>query len=601
MKISKLNTLRISCMTLLAAMIAACSSEDSVIEAGQPAKAEGIPFTATISMDGASTRTTLTEAKDGSDKDIFTVEWNQNDKVELIYQVSGVTKTATANVDAVDNSTRVATISATLSEIPENGVVVTLRYPASSLDATTHDFDPAKLKAQTGTLAGLGAYDWREGTGTLSVSGSTVTLSANVKMESKVAIWKLSPKAGGSAINAKRFYIKNASGDVLAGTASTIATTNTVYLALQPFASQKIFMEASDGTNSYDFLKDGVAFAKNTYYQSEVTMTSNPSSKLVPLTLEALTGGSIYVHAEFTISYSVDDGASVEISAGNGENISVTAGQKVSFYSTNSALAKSGNGLLSYTYIKPNIQCYVYGNVMSLIDDGDSGFANDKTISADLALTGLFLSADKLINHPTRCILLPATTLASRCYQYMFYGCSSLTTAPDLPAKKMASQCYNDMFRDCNSLTTAPDLPATELASGCYNYMFSGCSSLTTAPDLRATELASSCYAYMFSGCSSLTTAPDLPATTLAPTCYYHMFEGCTKLNYLKCLATNISAEKCLLSWLNDAGTADGCERKVYVKSSMLNVGTEDSDGQWRLATSGTDEKRWTLDTYVEP
>ena len=84
----------------------------------------------------------------------------------------------------------------------------------------------------------------------------------------------------------------------------------------------------------------------------------------------------------------------------------------------------------------------------------------------------------------------------------------------------LASYCYNNIFNGCTSLTTAPELPATTLADGCYANMFQGCSSLTTAPALPATTLAESCYSNMFRGCSSLTTAPALPATTLANNCY---------------------------------------------------------------------------------
>ena len=50
----------------------------------------------------------------------------------------------------------------------------------------------------------------------------------------------------------------------------------------------------------------------------------------------------------------------------------------------------------------------------------------------------------------------------------------------------------------------------------CYEYMFQGCTSLTTAPVLPATTLANSCYYYMFNGCTSLTQSPELPDTTLA-------------------------------------------------------------------------------------
>ena len=127
--------------------------------------------------------------------------------------------------------------------------------------------------------------------------------------------------------------------------------------------------------------------------------------------------------------------------------------------------------------------------------------------------------------------VLPATTLVERCYGGMFYGCTSLTTAPELPATTLASECYRDMFHDCTALTTAIELPATTLARECYGAMFQGCTSLTTAPELPATTLAKYCYNSMFSGCTSLTTAPSvLPATTLAGNCYYGMFSGCTSL-----------------------------------------------------------------------
>ena len=174
---------------------------------------------------------------------------------------------------------------------------------------------------------------------------------------------------------------------------------------------------------------------------------------------------------------------------------------------------------------------------------------------------------------------LPATVLAESCYYYMFLNCYSLTTAPELPATELAKSCYNSMFSRCYSLTTAPKiLPATELAEKCYSYMFNKCESLTTAPELPATTLANSCYSYMFRDCISLTTAPELPATTLAKSCYnsmfwncnslitapelpatiltedcyQYMFEYCTSLNYIKCLATDISATGCTNGWVDE-------------------------------------------------
>ena len=144
---------------------------------------------------------------------------------------------------------------------------------------------------------------------------------------------------------------------------------------------------------------------------------------------------------------------------------------------------------------------------------------------------------------------LPATTLKDYCYSRMFYGCTSLTEAPELPAKTLANNCYYYMFSGCTSLTTAPELPATTLAERCYSQMFNGCSSLTEAPELPATTLAPWCYAAMFNECRSLAKAPELPATTLVEGCYSNMFFTCGNLNYIKCLATDISANSCTEYW----------------------------------------------------
>ena len=173
----------------------------------------------------------------------------------------------------------------------------------------------------------------------------------------------------------------------------------------------------------------------------------------------------------------------------------------------------------------------VKGNVMSLLYGDD--FKGEDTLEYDGQLTCLFYDYDGektcgVLN--AKDLSLPATTLASSCYGYMFQGCTSLTTAPELPATTLASSCYGSMFQGCTSLVTAPELPATTLASRCYSYMFNSCTALTTAPELPATTLASGCYNGMFYGCTSLVTAPELSATTLASTCYSYMFNGCTSL-----------------------------------------------------------------------
>ena len=68
-------------------------------------------------------------------------------------------------------------------------------------------------------------------------------------------------------------------------------------------------------------------------------------------------------------------------------------------------------------------------------------------------------------------------SVVSYAFSEMFWGCTSLTKAPFLNATTLAQRCYMYMFRD-TSLTKAPELSATTLADGCYVGMFYGCRSL---------------------------------------------------------------------------------------------------------------------------
>ena len=212
-----------------------------------------------------------------------------------------------------------------------------------------------------------------------------------------------------------------------------------------------------------------------------------------------------------TLEYSTDtktwntwDGTEIS-SAGSKLYLRGTGNTKITGDSNNYKFVFTGTG---------NLKIACKGNIENLLDY--------ETVSAG--------------GHPT---------MAEYCYRYMFEGCTSLTTAPELPATTLANSCYNNMFKDCTALTTAPALPATTLDTSCYRYMFNGCTSLTTAPALPATTLANSCYESMFQGCISLTTAPALPATTLANSCYRSMFYGCTSLTTAPALPVTTLAEYC--------------------------------------------------------
>lgn len=292
-----------------------------------------------------------------------------------------------------------------------------------------------------------------------------------------------------------------------------------------------------------------------------------------PLTLEASVAGAVVTFdnkATGPVTYKVNGGTAQTIASGTSSNITLTdIGDKVEFFGNNTVYGHSSSDSSS---ISCSENCYVYGNIMSLINS--TGYETANTLTGSYAFAFFFHNNTKLKNKSGADLLLPATTLSEGCYRDLFSGCTGLTSAPSLPAINLAEHCYNAMFSGCTSLTAAPALPATTLERDCYISMFSNCTSLTVAPDLPATTLKTYCYDNMFSGCTSLTTAPILPATTLVDYCYVTMFQGCSNLSSVICYARNISATNCTKNWLKGVAT-----NGTFTKASSMTGWTSGEDG----------------------
>ena len=278
---------------------------------------------------------------------------------------------------------------------------------------------------------------------------------------------------------------------------------------------------------------------------------------ITPLTIEALTAGTVKVQSPKSgMQYTLNGGTKTPMTESPTE-ITVAVGDKVAFYGNGTSIT-SYNGTI-ITGSGNGFTCKVYGNIMSLVDE--TGFATAKTLSESSTFYGLFYENTTLTDASG--LLLPAETLASSCYYYMFRGCTGLTTAPALPAETLAESCYNQMFRGCTSLTTAPALPATQLATSCYRSMFMGCTALTTAP--------------------------VLPATQLIENCYYQMFINCSKLATVTCLATSgINTNSSTDNWLRNAGTDQSVTTKTFNAASPVNWPTNSVSGipsGWTLVT----------------
>ena len=241
-----------------------------------------------------------------------------------------------------------------------------------------------------------------------------------------------------------------------------------------------------------------------------------------PFTIEAIEEGDVILNIDsreaVSLEYSINQGDKQKTTIEDTVIVKLKKGDKMELFGDNGKAP----------YIQATPKCYIYGNVMSLLSS--TTFCELSTIESPHAFMGMFMGNTNIMLHDSKELLLPAKRLSRKCYMFMFDGCTSLTTAPELPAKILAESCYEGMFQGCTSLATAPELPAPVLAEGCYSGMFAGCTSLTTAPELPAMRMEKACYRAMFADCANLSKAPELPAMQLAKKCYAEMFYNCPNL-----------------------------------------------------------------------
>ena len=315
----------------------------------------------------------------------------------------------------------------------------------------------------------------------------------------------------------------------LTATLAPDATDKTV-----TWSSDKPAIASVDATGKVTAVAVGTATI--TAKAGDKTATCTVTVNNAMLTMEALTSGTIVIKKpRMGMKYRKNNETKVTISSTDDVTIDVVAGDKVAFCGDGTSITSYYTSDSDFTSISGGTaDVKVYGDIMSLVDEEG---------------------------------LDTATSLVDRAFQALFKD--------------------NTLLKDASGLL----LPATTLAASCYESMFLGCTSLTTAPSLPATTLASSCYHSMFRGCSSLTTAPALPATTLASSCYNSMFWECKKLSSVTCLATDITATWCTNDWLTGAGT----DASVTSRTLHIKTGQSTTDANWKLSTSGDGTtKKWT-------
>ena len=254
--------------------LAACNKETEITPVEQPSDSKGITITATLAPKTADTKAV---ADKGDNK--ITVTWAENEKIAILYEVSGTRYASEATIKTV-NASGTATIEFTVVSGTPDNTACTLVYPYSAAkDDKSGVKDAATLlSAQDGTLnANL---DVRVGAGTIRTT--TPSLDVTTQPEAQFAIFKFT--LSGPSIDATHpLVIKDNASNTTITTVTPASTATSVFVAMPAAASKAYKFVVITADNKY--IKSGTAtIAAGNYYQTTLTM-----SPRYPLTLSSAT------------------------------------------------------------------------------------------------------------------------------------------------------------------------------------------------------------------------------------------------------------------------------------------------------------------------
>ena len=434
--------------------------------------------------------------------------WESGDVVYVYADESSTTPLGTLTPAPADYGSSSATL---VGDITGTG----LADGTPTLYFSTQPRATYSLATQDGTVESL---FYCTATASVTINGGNATISGTLDFNRPISIVKftLKDKSTNAAISATSLTVNDGTGTYVVTPASA---TDVIYVGIPAVSSKTITLNITDGSKYYYYQKTGVSFAENKYYAINVKMEESELAR--PLTFEAKTGVfTVTLISDLdplpSLEYSIDGGAWTTYTC----NAATPEGHTISFRGDNTAFFKIGAMSAQQSNFSCTADCYLYGNIMSLLSA--SSYATATSVG-EFAFLNLFLNNTKIYSHDTKQLVLPATTLAPNCYGSLFNGCTALTRAPELPATTLDIACYGRMFYGCTALTTAPELRATTLVNGCYS----------------------------------------------------EMFKGCTSLNSITCLATDISADNCTGFWL-DGVAATGTFAKAL---SMTSWTTDSSSG----------------------
>ena len=376
-----MKTFKIFSTAALALMMAACSSEDTAQNNSPAQQGQKVPFSATIAApgSGAGTRTEYTEVTTGDAAGTINVAWKTGDEIALIHDgKADVVKVEIVNADGS------ATIAGDIT-VGTDGEAVEVCYPAAAWEwndevkgAMKNADYIAKTVAQDGTLKYIqDNLDVRMGAGKLKVDGNKATLSANVKLDSQIAIWKLTLQDDAetpAALSAKQVSVI-LDGEVpvtIASTAKLSKAVSSVYLAMPEMSESEatVTIEAVTADGDYTYVNSGLTLDAGQYYQNTVTMA--PPFRILDL-------------ATVTEDITIEDGYTVTGKLAGNYKVSIADGATVTLDGI------TINGTTGKSYNWAGITCV--GDATIILKDGTTNTV--KGFNSEYS--GIFVPKDKTL------------------------------------------------------------------------------------------------------------------------------------------------------------------------------------------------------------
>lgn len=387
------------------------------------------------------------------DDNTLKASWEQGDEVSVLFNGEYIGKlTPTKYGDAATTLT-----GSIKDEVDVKGKQLTLIFPGINHDDdnSIRKNDSRDYTGQIGTLENIAKYyDYATASVTVKdIEGPTVTTNEAAEFENQQAIVRFTLKYGSNDLDVTSLTI---AADGLLQTESSTgpititpkAATNVIYAALSG-VNGIVTITATDGSHNYFYTTpDSKTFTNGRFYSVTVKMKKEYPE---PLTLECF-DETCTSENKITCDVTVTDYGDLEYYQSDikewkeytsDTSIQLFNGEWVSFRGTN---ATADTGSSEYMNIQCTGKCYVYGNVMSLLDK--ENFATKTDLPYDHTFQDLFMDNGNIFHDDGKDLVLPATKLVPYCYNQMFSGCVNMSyikcLATDIPAN---NDCTTDWLK----------------------------------------------------------------------------------------------------------------------------------------------------------